>query len=199
MSLPNIWPADKPDLKFDPQGWLAKRTRQGIDIAMHMVSERGDITILELGSWKGKSSRHMLDCLPSARLICVDHWEGDVCTDEKKSAEGLFEQFVANCWDYRDRMTLLRMSTIEGVERVQAEGIEPDMVYIDAGHTHDDVYADANAVLDAFPNAVVVGDDYGKGPPAGVRSAVRQIEKERQKEVVVIGGYGWMFMPESFA
>ena len=44
---------------------------------------------------------------------------------------------------------------------VVSEGISPDVIYIDADHHYEPAKEDISTALELFPQATLVGDDYG--------------------------------------
>ncbi len=73
-------------------------------------------------------------------------------------------------------MTAVTADMIDGIREVAAEKIEPDLVYIDGAHDVESVRRDLSAVLDHFPKARIVGDDWTF---ASVREAVTTVLRAR--------------------
>lgn len=162
------WPSQPPDVPDYMHGWWF-----GCERFPQFCGEQTKV-IVELGSWLGKSARWFCNHCPNATVVCIDHWEGS------PEFQGRFdwivgksyETFLRNMWKYRDRVVPLKMKTIEGVELLESLGVQPDLVYIDAGHDEESVYRDVTACLKAFPEAQIVGDDWDwNGVQRGVRAA----------------------------
>lgn len=158
------WPETKPDVPLSGHGWLTDGTKELL--APLLPHAR---LIVELGSWVGLSARWMLDHASDADLIAVDHWNGFASADVPSISEDaeaqrlmpiLFETFVANCWEYRDRLFPLRGETYYGLHRIFEAGCKPDLIYIDADHNRDAVSRDIATAWGLFPGAVIVGDDW---------------------------------------
>lgn len=138
--------------------------------------------ILELGTWLGQSAVYWLSLNPDAVLICVDHWNGlthDAWLPENFPEEmvgenfpTLYETFLANVWEYRDRVIPIRSDTLNGIQIVQAMGITPDVVYVDADHEYKSVRDELTLLCDYFPKAILCGDDFSDQNFPGVRKAV---------------------------
>jgi hypothetical protein len=82
----------------------------------------------------------------------------------------LYETFLVNCWDYRAQIIPVRASTIEALELLHTLGMEPDLIYVDAGHDYTHVYQDVETARQLFPRATLVGDHWAA---EGVQQAVR--------------------------
>jgi len=133
-------------------------------------------TLLELGTWLGLSTRHMLVECRAARIVCVDHWLG---SPELAADHGhlfglpAYEAFLHYNWEFRERIVPVRLSTADGLEACARAGLAPDAVYVDAAHDRESVERDTLDVLARFPGAAVFGDDWDSyGVADGVRAAV---------------------------
>lgn len=62
-------------------------------------------------------------------------------------------------------------------------GIKPDIIYIDADHHYDAAKSDILKSLELFPDAILVGDDYGNYED--VRRAVHECANEFMKTGVL--------------
>ena len=171
--IPNLWPNEKPNLPFDSHGWF------GHHKVFEKFFDKNVKNVCELGTWLGSSTRYILDCAPNCHVFAVDHWSDDIKDYgnggvAKSSDPGiekistLWNQFLANCWDYRERLHPIRMKTNEGLDLLGKFDIKMDVVYIDASHGYDDVYSDISMTLSNWPDAKIIGDDYGW---EGVRKA----------------------------
>lgn len=181
------WPADPPDVPDDPQGFFDAENQRSLSRAFSLVPHTAPL-VLELGTWKGKSARWMLETYPGARVICVDLWTPDVTYKDFGSKWAwlaqephLYETAQRNLWPFRDRSALVKARTVDGIAHVAACGAVPDVVYIDAGHTYEDVKADLAGTLQHWPAArpdrtdqgtVILGDDFNQEP---VRRAVEEL------------------------
>jgi hypothetical protein len=130
---------------------------------------------LELGSWLGKSCRHVLDQCPDAVAICIDTWKVDWHPANFEFLPVLWETFLANMQAYKDRVFPIRMETYLGIQEVVKAGVTPDLVYIDAGHEFADVLEDAAVCTWHWPGAVLVFDDnYAEFP--GIGKLIKEFE-----------------------
>jgi hypothetical protein len=166
------WPVDRPQVEEPPPvpGWLGDGARE---LLTEAVSEETRL-VVEIGSWVGLSTRYIADRAPNAVVIAIDHWCGS--PEHQRNAvwkamlPGLYETFLALCWDYRERLIPLRMTAIQGIRAVASQALEPDLVYIDGEHSYEAVSAEIELVRRSFPRALIIGDDYdwpGVSPAVG--------------------------------
>lgn len=153
------WPATKPDVKPNSSGWFHGDCQRLLEQRIGPDTR----VIIELGSWLGMSTRFFLQQAPSATVVAIDHWEGSREHQSSEFAEMLpvlYDTFLVNLWGYRDRLIPLRADTVRGIDIVAGLGIAPDLVYVDASHEVADVERDIRRVRQAFPGALIVGDDW---------------------------------------
>jgi hypothetical protein len=108
----------------------------------------------------------------------------------------LYEAFLSLCWDDRDRIIPLRMSTIDGLRAVAEAGVEPDVIYVDAEHSYKAVTQELELASRLFPRARLVGDDYDR---VGVRDAVDLFARRASLRVARDGARGWQLVDRSSA
>jgi Methyltransferase domain len=120
----------------------------------------------------------------SSTLYCVDHWLGskterDTYHQSAKLKEGdhSFIRFSENLFDHirKARVIPLRMSSRNAAELLQKQGIMAGMVFIDAGHTYEEVKEDINVWLPlVIEGGTICGHDYYRENNIwpGVRQAV---------------------------
>ncbi len=187
------WPQEPPEDAAPGQeaGWLGA----GSDTMLSRSLSAKTKLVVELGAWLGLSTRYIADAAPRATVISVDHWEGSAehQTQEryKKLLPHLYETFQARCWNYRDRVVPLRMSSLDGLRRVAEAGLEPDFIYVDAQHTYEAVSAELKLIRGLFPHALVGGDDYDW---QGVRQAVDEFASQNGLVVDRMGSRGWRLL-----
>jgi hypothetical protein len=177
------WPTTRPDMKYDLQGWFCGEN-------MHLLRESIKRTkaeiILELGSWKGLSTTFLLEN-SDAIVIAIDHWKGSeehIPLGYGEDLPTLYEQFLFNCWKYRDRLIPIRDNTVDGLQEVSKLGVSADVIYVDAAHDTQSVIQDLDACLQLFPNAEIIGDDWSHDT---VKEAIRFIQKMYSFELETMG------------
>ena len=155
------WPDVKPDVprryKKDntPEGWCAK---PNVEMFKSLVNENTKI-IIDAGSWLGLSAWHFLRLAPNATVICLDTWRGSEEHKNRDVLPVLYETFLVNMWDYKDRIIPMRRMGQDGFFELSRD-ISPDVVYIDMAHDKESVIRDISNALGCFPNAKICGDDY---------------------------------------
>ena len=136
----------------------------------------------------------LLSMAPQAVVICVDHWLGtqEHREDEEwcKKLPTLYETFLVNLWEERKRVIPVRFTTVMALEEIHQRQIVPDLIYIDADHAYQAVYADVTTSLRLFPTSVICGDDWSWDE---VRQAVTQIAKEHHKSIALSDQQCWWF------
>jgi predicted O-methyltransferase YrrM len=184
------WPEEKPNRKKDPRGWFYPEAEE---IFAQLLSEDTNL-VLELGSWLGKSTRFILKTAVNANVIAIDHWIGsrkwfDTKKDADAYSEYIYETFLFNCWEYKDRLIPIKKRTLDGLDEVAKYGLKPDLIHIDAGHEFAEAIGDIAHSLNLFPDAQIIGDDWNWGPEKGfpVRSAAQQIASDYGFKIVTHG------------
>lgn len=142
--------------------------------------------VVEVGSWKGRSSRAIADNLPEgAKLYCVDTFTGSSgepdahATAKDREGDDVFMSFFHNLHDHLDagRVMPVRMMSIHAAETLN--NLRPDLIFIDAAHDHESVKQDIEAWLPLLKEGgLFCGHDYyaeGEGLYwIGVRQAVEE-------------------------
>ena len=144
------------------------------DLEWLAQAARGCSDILELGCYRGRSTRAMLDN-SEARLWCVDSWSG---IDEGgvqgriTITEDDYRQFLENIEDVKERVTVMRMFTREAFPILPAATF--DLVFIDADHDYQAVLFDIEHSIPLLkPGGMLCGHDYNERRP-GVAKAVHE-------------------------
>lgn len=153
-----------------PQGWMGKKCRRWLRRTAKELP--AGALVAEVGSWRGRSTLVLASKLPpGARLFAVDTWAG--VPDDPSQHEALyadagdvFGDFQANLseWIRTGAVEPLRMTSIEGAAEL-ARRFGPgslDLVFIDADHRYEAVYADVLAYLPMVKaGGVIAGHDHG--------------------------------------
>ena len=137
-----------------------------------------DGRIVEVGSWKGKSTAFLLveawNKSPRIEIYAVDTWLGSEEHAGKECIKNgtLYDQFLANVKPVSRQLVPLRMSSLKGANFFPDRSI--DAVFIDAAHDYENVKADIAAWLPKVKKGgVIAGHDYMCGWP-GVDRAVAE-------------------------
>jgi len=198
------WPSRRPRAPRYRHGWFLPTHER----VFEKVLPKDATCVLELGSWYGSSTEWLAERCPNATIYAVDLWEDGFILKEQRDhystmgeskLEGmlrrhpLYDTFLANLWDHRDRVVPLKMQTVAGVELLKKHGVKPQVIYIDADHHYEAVKKDIAACLDNFPDAICVGDDYGHYDD--VRNAVNESAAKYDKTVHVDQNHCWTYAP----
>jgi hypothetical protein len=201
------FPINQPNHQIYHHGWFLETH---IRVFRAIIQPTTKI-IFELGSWYGSSTRWLVEN-SDAKVFAIDLWDdGFILNDNHYNSSHelrsmlrshpLYETFLKNLWEYKDRVTPLRMKTLDGLQYLFDQGtvillkvfllslcllapvcflgIKPDIIYIDADHHYDAAKKDILKSLELFPDAIIVGDDYGNYED--VRRAVHECANEFMK------------------
>lgn len=136
---------------------------------------------VEVGSWKGKSAAYMtVEIAKSNKAIkfdCVDIWTGagtpgEYDNDASVQQQTLYDEFV----NYMKPAEGLYTPVREWSDKAAAlyEDASLDFVFIDAGHSYENVSADIKAWMPKVkPGGFIAGHDYGSAD--GVCRAVNEL------------------------
>ncbi len=128
-------------------------------------------SFVECGSWKGKST-HALLSSGCPKVWAIDHWKGSAAEPEAhaEAASGIvFEEFKKNVGHFSN-LTIINADINDAVHQFEDRSV--DAVFIDAGHTYEEVL---NDIRKWKPKAkiMICGHDYVSGWP-GVMQAVNE-------------------------
>jgi hypothetical protein len=198
------WPSGRPREPRYRHGWFLPTHERVFE---RVLADVGEVSvILELGSWYGSSTEWLCERCPGAAVYAVDLWDDSFILDKQRdhySTMGdrklenllnnhpLWDTFLANLWSFRDQVVPLKMETTQGVQVLKDKGIKPQIIYIDADHHYEPCKKDIQACLRAFPDAILVGDDYGHYE--SVRNAVTECALEFDKHVHVDQNHCWTY------
>lgn len=182
---------DFTDYELDLQGWGSRKK-----VFNRVISAVRPKLIIEVGTWKGASAAYMLEICKElqidAQVICIDTWLGsnDVMWTNPAFRSSLklvggyptiFKQFIYNMTklDLMNSVFPLPMTSSAAYYLLRGFKIQADLIYIDAGHEHDEVLMDLNYYFELLrPGGIMFGDDYSNAWP-GVISAVNKFASDR--------------------
>jgi hypothetical protein len=190
------WPKKMPSIPKYYHGWFQ---RNNIDI-LQRLSSKDHRCVLELGSWLGMSTRFLLEHNPNAVVFAVDLWSNeyffndphyDATGDKEANAlltdNPIYDQFLVNVQDHKytkspksKGLVPMKMSTLDAIPILKEAGVRPDLIYIDASHHYEFVIKDIELCLDAFPGAIIVGDDWNY---EGVKQAVVEAAERHHLQI----------------
>lgn len=151
------------------------------------------LLFVEIGSWLGASTRFLASKVGGC-VIAIDHWQGS--QEHHGSVEyanvlpSLYQQFLTNCYAYRDRIVPVRLSSKSALE-LDIQGV--NLLYVDGAHDYASVLFDLeNWSLRISPHGVICGDDWLWGDDKPIQKAVREFAESRQYEVHSAGNFWWL-------
>jgi len=181
--LPEPYNSLKTLLPFNDHGWYTNRPQ--MDKLLRLT---GSEIVIELGVWMGRSARHIASALPEEGILyAVDHWLGSeenlLKEDDRRVLPTLYEQFLSNTIhaNLTHKIIPMRMTTLEAAEIFLKKGIKPDLIYVDASHDEDSIYADLSAYFPLIKgHGKICGDDWEIGIEKGypTKKAVTRFAQE---------------------
>jgi len=139
---------------------------------------RADGKIVEVGSWKGKSTSFLLveawNKSPQIEIYAVDTWAGspEQQNDPHVISGTLYDKFLANVKPVSRQLVPLRLTSLQGANFFPDQSL--DAVFIDASHDYENVKADILAWLPKVRSkGILSGHDYDFNWP-GVEKAVQE-------------------------
>jgi predicted O-methyltransferase YrrM len=123
------------------------------------------VSVLEIGSWEGRSALFFLNYLRKAHVVCVDTFGGNVehQLDEwfAKLVPETEAKFDANLAGFGSRVEKIKGPSGAVLPRLGVEGRRFHVAYIDGSHYPADVYSDAALTWPMMmPGGIVIFDDY---------------------------------------
>lgn len=171
-------------------------------------------TIIEVGTWKGRSAIGMVNIARglglSPVIYCVDVWIPPIGVGlgefprtqipEHWSRPTFYHQFLANVKHAGadDMLIPVRGLTQCSAWCLGAWGVQADLIYVDANHESPHPYNDMKAYWPLLrPGGIMFGDDFSSHP--GVADGVRKFAAEHWRgvrEVPAAEGTQWVLEPK---
>jgi len=157
---------------FARKNWFAGKsfTQHWTDRILHVWEDllepyrKRAVTVLEIGSWEGRSAVFFLEYLPQARITCIDTFAGGDEHQEGRfgGAVGQLERrFDANVAAYAGRVEKIRSRSFPALDALLQSGRRFDVVYVDGSHKRDDVLIDSVLAWQLLnPGGLLIWDDY---------------------------------------
>ena len=131
--------------------------------AAHGWSAHVPRTIVEIGSYEGRSALWMLEHLlqhPASRLHCVDVFP------DRENPQSYWHRFASNVLTspYVGKVSVAATSSFDFMLRFVSDGERADFVYVDGSHRAADVLEDLVLAFHAVRiGGIIICDDYLKG------------------------------------
>lgn len=182
-------------LPFNPQGWYENHRQIESLVKLFHVKN-----VIEVGSWLGLSTRHIASLLPEGgKVYAIDHWKGSEEHQSSSILPSLYQQFLSNVIheNLAHKIVPIRMASLDAAQcfRSLQVPINPDLIYIDASHDTDSVYADLIAWYPFVKDhGVLCGDDWNWN---SVRVAVEKFAHERNLHIQASGNFWSLLKSEA--
>lgn len=172
---------------FDGHGWYGNHSK--MERLFRIYSPK---VVVEVGSWLGKSTRHIASLLPEDGVVyAVDHWLGshEHQHGNDRPIATLYDQFLSNVIHagLTNKIIPVRMTSLEAAKTIN---IAPDIIYLDASHDYESVYKDISAWFPLVKgHGILCGDDWWWGT---AHDAIVQYAKEHDLRQVAEGNF-WYY------
>jgi predicted O-methyltransferase YrrM len=135
--------------------------------AHHLAKLRDrDVTILEIGSWEGRSAIFFLEYLPRSRITCIDTFRGGAehARFSEEVLSSVEARFDSNLAPYGDRVRKIKSRSLPALDLLAQENTSFDLIYVDGSHARDDVLTDSVLAWRLLAhNGICIWDDYTWG------------------------------------
>ena len=141
---------------------------KGHKIIIEEIEKSKHQLLLEVGAFTGYSVIKWLEKFPELNVIAIDIWDSKILSEyakkhNKKEIFDIFKnqngplEYFQNCvYKYKDRVFPLKGDSISKMIYLHNIGIKPDIIYLDAEKTSEDIFL----IVALFPKAVICGDDW---------------------------------------
>jgi glycosyltransferase involved in cell wall biosynthesis len=155
------------------EGWM---TDEELNFLYHASKQYE--TIAEIGSWKGRSTNALLEGC-KGEVTAIDHFEGSSdIKDGTHGAKGAYEQFKENTKQFKN-LKVVKAESGEAAEKLKDARFE--MVFIDGGHTYEEVKRDID-LWQGKATKMICGHDYSDAWPE-----VKKAVNEKMGNVISVG------------
>lgn len=125
------------------------------------------LSILEIGSYEGRSTIFFLEYFPNSTITCVDTFDSALAL--ARGREPRFDpreaQFDFNVAAYGDRVTKIKARSAVGLDRLRMNLRRFDLIYVDGGHLRKDVLLDSiSAWFLLRVGGILIWDDFELSP-----------------------------------
>jgi predicted O-methyltransferase YrrM len=156
--------------------WRKEITQEAAAL-LPLIPKHGEAYGAEIGALRAKSACILLHRRPHLRMVLVDSWDDSNETMQviHQTGEETYQQAVANTEPFRDRVHIIRATSVEGASKLPDESL--DFAHIDADHYYESVIADCHAWWPKVkPGGFLCGHDIDHPlfPQWGVREAAEE-------------------------
>lgn len=167
--------------QFTEQWFGPEKARRLIE-ALNCVSGTG--SIVEVGSWEGRSTITIANqCFPDL-VHSIDHWQGDignVKVAELAASRNVYATFIANMNAATKGNYLVHKMSWRAMNWKELAPIK--FLFIDGDHTFNEVFDNINVALPLMSKGgVIAGDDYSiKGVKQAVLETLGEVNHKAGK------------------
>ena len=160
---------------------------------LQLLQQRDDLTVAEVGVWKGDNAQRLCEILDISKLYLIDPYdEYDEYSEAKSNAERLSRA------EMEARRKLAEYPFITWITDYSDSAIEKiddrlDYIYIDGNHSYEFVKADIENYYELLADdGIIAGDDIHF---TGVAQAVSEFAVERNLQPhIEFGSPDWYFI-----
>lgn len=147
----------------------------GLNELITWLGDVNNLTLVEIGSYRGESAGIFLDSGKFSHIYCVDPWAS--CYDVNDIAGFTNMKLVEKDFDNRHGKDS-RITKVKGTIETLIENypkLQPDVIYIDGCHTYDAVKNDLIiSMKNLHPKLAICGHDFSDSFP-GCKAAIIEI------------------------
>lgn len=146
-------------------GWLSNDTNINLKYVLQKIKPKN---ILELGTWYGKSTKHIKNYAPDANLYCFDKFQNIAKSPYTSNKFNPLDKFyfslprfetVYNILSEYKNCYLIQHNAYDAIKLMKKWNIKIDMIFIDFIKKKNNLIKFLEEIYQAYPNVVVVGDD----------------------------------------
>jgi predicted O-methyltransferase YrrM len=148
------------DRWYEGKSFTTDWTTTNLENWTKFISPAAVRTVLEIGSWEGRSAIFFLEYCRNCRITCIDPFFDPGWKTGSGEAN-----FDANLAGYGDRVEKIKSRSVPALDQLGVERRLFDVVYIDGSHARNDVIMDsilAWRLLDR--DGLMIWDDYNMDP-----------------------------------
>ncbi len=142
-----------------------------------------DLIGVEVGVFQGKNAVYLIQDSPIKKLYLVDSYKpyydfgsGNYTQEEM---DNYHAEAIANLEPYKDRVEFIIKDSVGAAKDFKDESL--DFVYIDAGHSYDEVFSDLTVWLPKVrKGGIIGGHDYGTVNGHDVKKAIDNFFKIKE-------------------
>lgn len=161
-------PSHSTEINTFIEGWMTP-----VELAWLHKNAKTHRRIAEIGSWKGRSTYALLTGNKEGTVTAIDTWKGSSDPTDKTHGRDVFEDFKNNVGHFTN-LVVNRKSGVDAAQDYEDKSF--DMVFIDAGHTYEEVKEDIKTWLPKVKKGgILCGHDYHPQKWPGVVKAVDEV------------------------